>query len=147
MPLNTQEAFERLGEHLNQIDAPLQAFAVRHGYTIYPKLSGGRYPNRRITLEGHMLRSIFIGMEEKQFLDGGRFDQFFPEIPYSIGGFTWIDDKETKTRWSGPYMNVRNVPFSTLIQTLELHLNEIHTYLSHVTESYIRTCNSKSPLG
>ena len=57
MPLTTPEDYDRLGEHLNQIDAPLQAFAALHGYTVYPKRSGGRYPNRRITIEGRVFRS------------------------------------------------------------------------------------------
>jgi hypothetical protein len=43
MPLDSIEAYDRLGEHLAVIDAPLAAFAAKHGYTVYPRLSGGRY--------------------------------------------------------------------------------------------------------
>src|SRR5436190_24254615 len=100
MPLDSQEAYERLGEHLLEIDVPLSDFAVNNGYTIYPKLSGGRYPNRRITKEGRLLRSIVIQMDCT--MKGERYDQFFPEIPYTIWGGAWIDDFEEKKRLVGP---------------------------------------------
>src|SRR5262245_7653237 len=124
MPLNSPEDYERLGEHLTQLDAPLAKFAAQHRYTVYPKLSGGRYPNRRITQEGRLFRSIVIEMECT--LKGERYDQFFPEIPYSIWGGTWIDDLQEATRWIGPSVRIWRVPFSTLVETLEVHLNHCH---------------------
>ena len=81
MPLNSPEDYDRLGEHLMQLDAPLAEFAARHGYTVYPKLSGGRYPNRRITQKGRVVRSIVIQMDCT--LKGERYDEFFPDIPYT----------------------------------------------------------------
>jgi len=64
MPLDSVEDYDRLGEHLALIDAPLAAFAAKHGYTVYPRRSGGRYPNRRITQNGLILRSIHITMDD-----------------------------------------------------------------------------------
>jgi len=144
MPLNSPEDYEKLGEHLAQIDAPLAEFAARHGYTVYPKLSGGRYPNRHITKEGFILRSIQISMETDRH--GERFDHFFAEIPYNIFGAAWIDDRHKHIRWHCPNIRIEAMPFSTLVRTLPLHLNHFHAYLSGITEDYIRTCAITSPL-
>jgi len=88
MPLDSIEDYDRLGEHLTEIDAPLAAFAAKHGYTVYPRLSGGRYPNRRITLEGSIFRTIHVTMDEKP--SGERYDRFFAAIPYTLFGGAWI---------------------------------------------------------
>ena len=82
MPLNSPEDYERLGEHLAEIDAPLAAFAANRDYTVCSRLSGGRYPNRRINHEVTVIRSIIIEMDVSR--NGERFDQFFPDIPYTI---------------------------------------------------------------
>ena len=148
MPLNSLEDYDRLGEHLTQLDAPLAEFAALHGYTVYPQLSGGRYPNRRITQEGRLLRSIVVSMDFD--LNGERYDQFFPEIPYTVWGGTWIDgmdDLEQATRWIGPSVCIEAVPFSTLTRTLDLHLSHVHDYLSRVTEDYVMACGRTILLG
>src|SRR6187401_664886 len=135
MPLNTPEDYERLGEHLGAIDAPLASFAAAHGYTYYPPLSGGRYPNRRITQEGLILRSIHIAMADQP--DGQRYDHFFPEIPYTIFGGAWIDDGQTYKRWHSPFLSTREIPFSLLLVTLPLYLDHFHDYLSRITADHI----------
>ena len=144
MPLDSIEDYDRLGEHLAEIDAPLAAFAAKHGYTVYPRLSGGRYPNRHITQEGFILRSIQVSMETDRH--GERFDHFFPEIPYNIFGAAWIDDHTNHIRWHCPNIRIEAVTFSTLVRTLPLHLNHFHGYLSGITEDYIRACAYSSPL-
>jgi hypothetical protein len=145
MPLNSQEDYERLGDHLKVIDTDLAKFAGKYGYTVYPPLSGGRYPNRRITLEGLVMRSIHISMDDAP--NGERFDQFFPDIPYSIWGLAWIDDMKQKKRWHGPMIGMKALPFSLLTRTLLLHLPHFHGYLSGVTEDYIKGCAVTSGLG
>jgi hypothetical protein len=92
MPLTSPEDYDRLGDHLGQIDVPLGQFASEHGYTVYPKLSGGRYPNRRIIQEGRLLRSIHITMDLTP--SGDRYDRFFEHIPYTVWGGAWIDDHD-----------------------------------------------------
>ncbi|HWC58513.1 MAG TPA: hypothetical protein VHC44_02385 [Verrucomicrobiae bacterium] len=145
MPLNSPEDYALLGEHLSQLDPQLAEFAAQYGYTVCPKHSGGRYPNRRITQEGRLLRSIVIQMECDG--KGERYDSFFPDIPYSIWGGTWIDDVKQATRWSGPSILIERIPFSTLTRTFYLHLSHFHDYLSRVTESYILECGRISRLG
>jgi hypothetical protein len=144
MPLNCPEDYERLGKHLAVIDAPLAAFAAGHGYTIYAQPPGGHYPNRHITQEGFILRSIQISMETDRH--GECFDHFFPEIPYNIFGAAWIDDHSHRIRLLCPNIRIEAIPFSTLVQTLSLHLNHFHGYLSGITEDYIRACAITTPL-
>jgi hypothetical protein len=144
MPLNSPEDYERLGEHLTVIDLDLANFASTYGYTVYPRLSGGRYPNRRITQEGSVMRSIHISMNDAP--NGERFDQFFPDIPYSIWGFAWIDDSLLQKRWNSPMIGIKALPFSLLTRTLQLHLPYFHGYLSGLTERHIKACDLTSPL-
>lgn len=145
MSLNTLEDYERLGEHLYAIDAPLANFAAAHGYTVYPPLSGGRYPNRRITQEGLIYRSIHIAMGDD--LNGERFDHFFPEIPYTVFGGAWIDDHGTHKRWHSPFLYTREIPFSLLLTTLPRYLDHFHNYLARITEDHIYAWSCTTPLG
>jgi hypothetical protein len=142
MPLDTPEDYERLGAHLTEIDAPLSAFAEANGYTVARR---GRYPNRRITQEGTIVRSIEISMDRDKY--GKPFEDFFPEIPYIIWGGAWIDDHRLHSRWSSPDIRTWAIPFSTLVRTLSLHLHHFHDYLAGFTESRIMECAIVSPLG
>ena len=145
MPLITQDDYERLGEHLCAIDAPLASFAAAHGYTVYPPLSVGRYPSRRITQEGLVFRSIHIAMADQP--DGQRFDHFFPDIPYTIFGGAWIDDQQSHKRWHSAFLNTREIPFSLLLETLPLYLDHFHDYLAHITEDHIYAYACTTSLG
>lgn len=144
MPLDSIEDYDRLGEHLAEIDAPLAAFAAKHGYTVYPRLSGARYPNRRITQEGSIFRSIHLAMDEMP--SGHRYDRFFPTLPYTMWGGARIDDREHHLRFHGAGILIRAVPFTLLARTLQLHLHHFHSYLSGISEDYIRACAHTSPL-
>src|SRR4029077_19804980 len=124
MPLNSEQDYERLGEHLAEIDAPLAAFATAHRYVISRR---GRYPNRRITQDGRVTRSIEIGMDMDEH--GQRFDDFFPEIPYVVWGGAWVDDSSTHTRFSGPHIRTWALPFSVLVSHLAVYLHHFHSYL------------------
>jgi hypothetical protein len=145
MPLNSVEDYDRLGEHLAEIDVALGAFAAKHGYTVCPRLSGGRYPNRRITREGSVFRSIHITMDDMP--NGGRYDHFFPAIPYTLWGGAWIDDHKERIRWHSASIHIRAVPFTLLVLTLQLHLDHFHRYLSGISEEYIKGCACTSSLG
>jgi hypothetical protein len=143
MPLETPEDYERLGAHLTEIDPVLISFAESHHYTLH---QSGRYPNRRITQHGPVIRTIHISMDLTPD-SGKRFEEFFPAIPYIIFGAAWIDDHVTHTRWSSPNIRTWSIPFSTLVHTLSLHLDHFHDYLSGFTESRIMACAIVSPLG
>ena len=107
--------------------------------------SGGRYPNRRITQEGLIFRSIHVAMADQP--DGQRFDHFFPEIPYTIFGGAWIDDGQTHKRWHSVFLNSREIPFSLLLTALPLYLDHYHDYLAHITEDHIYAWACTTSLG
>jgi len=144
MPLTTEEDYERLGAHLAAIDAPLATFATSHGYTLYPPRYGGRYPNRRLTQHGTVIRSIHISMDSAP--NGQRFDRFFPDIPYIIWGGAWVDDPVTHIRFSSPDIRTWALPFSALLRTLPLQPDHFHIYLSALTEEFVRECGTTSHL-
>ena len=112
MPLNTPEDYELLGEHLRAIDPVLEGFAAAHGYTYYPPHECGRYPNRRLTRDGVISRTIHVAMADRP--DGQRFDRFFPEVPYTVFGGAWIDDHEHRRRWHSPFLTTGQIPFVQL---------------------------------
>ena len=142
MPLDTPEDYDRLGAHLAEIDTALIAFADAHDYKVHRR---GRYPNRCITHEGPVIRTIHISMGLTP--DGNkRFEEFFPEIPYTIFGCAWIDDHAAHTRWSSPNIRTWAIPFSTLVRTLSFHLHHFHDYVSGFTESRIMASAIASPL-
>jgi hypothetical protein len=141
MPLETIEAYERLGEHLSALDAVIDAFAVAHGYSVTRR---GRYPNRYLTQHGILMRGIEISMGDDE--RGQRFDQFFPEIPYIIWGGAWVDDLSARKRYCSPHLRTYPLPFSTLKRILPRYLDHFHSYLSAVTEEFIRSCGTVSEL-
>jgi hypothetical protein len=144
MSLESREDYERLNEHLAEIDAPLEAFARSRDYTLTPRLRGGLYPRVSLTQTCSVIRSIQITMDFDRHDE--RFDHFFPEIPYTIFGTAWIDDFTVLTRWHCPNIRIEGVPFCVLVQTLELHLDHFHCYLSGITGEYIRACARTSQL-
>ena len=141
MPLESLEDYERLEEHLAAIDGPLDAFAATHGYIV---IRQGHYPNRRVTLDGVIVRSIHISMDMNEH--GQRFDHFFPEIPYIVFGSAWIDDWAIHTRFSSPHIQTWAIPFSALERHLTVYLNHFHSYLSALTEDFIRDYGTASQL-
>jgi|GEM_PF-2967734 len=140
----SKEDYEKLGEHLTGIDATLAAFGAARGYTVYPPLSGGRYPNRRLTQEGPVFRTIVFEMQNAP--NGERFRRFFPEIPYSIFAAAWIDDHQKHIRSHGTSLRIGPIPFAALARTLQLHLDHFHDYLSRVDADYILECGPTSEL-
>src|SRR5438067_3752765 len=141
MPLDSIEAYERLGEHLTALDAVIGAFAVAHGYSVSRR---GRYPNRYLTQHGIVMRGIEISMGDDE--RGQRFDQFFPEIPYIIWGGAWVDDLSARKRYCSPHLRTYPLPFSALEHTLPCYLDHFHLYLSSVTEDFTRSCGAASEL-
>ncbi|HEY2710872.1 MAG TPA: hypothetical protein VGI60_00015 [Chthoniobacterales bacterium] len=141
MPLDSLKDYERLGEHLAAIDSPLEAFAAAHRYTVIRR---GHYPNRRITQEGPVVRSIHITMDIDEH--GHRFDRFFPEIPYIVFGAAWIDDWAIHTRFSSPHIKTWAIPFSALQRHLTVYLHHFHSYLSALTEDCVRAYGTASQL-
>jgi hypothetical protein len=88
MPLDSPEAYERLGEHLVAVDPIVQAFCRESGFS-RTTTGIGRYPMRRLDLHGQVNWFIELCMMEDEH--GQRYDHFFPEIPYTLAGGAWLD--------------------------------------------------------
>jgi hypothetical protein len=78
---------------------------------------------------------------------GQRFDRFFPDIPYIVWGGAWIDDRAIHTRFASPHIRTWSIPFSGLACHLGVYLDHFHSYLSTLTEDFIRQYGTASVLG
>jgi hypothetical protein len=88
MPLDSPEAYERLGEHLCAVDPIVEEFCRETGFV--RRTTGiSRYPMRRLDLHRQVSWFIELWMEVDEH--GRRYDHFFPDIPYSLAGGAWID--------------------------------------------------------
>ena len=145
MPLITEEDYLRLSEHLCVIDEFLDGFHAEHGYICQPWPLCGRYPNRMLyRTDGSIQQSIQVTMDCDQ--DGERFEHFFPAIPYTVFGATWIDDKRNLTRCYAPSIRLDRVPFTRLVSILPHVLSHFHRYLSDINEEAIRAFESSSEI-
>jgi hypothetical protein len=145
MPLNTEADYERLAEHLREIDHVVEPFSDSHGYTLPKWLLGGRYPQRKMHKQcGMVWRSIQISMDIRP--DGERYDEFFPDIPYTVFGAAWVDDFDALTRWHSPNIRTEGIPFAELRQTISHYLSQIHSYISSLEEDTIRSFSNTSKL-
>ena len=88
MPLDSPEAYERLGEHLCAVDPIVEEFCRETGFA--RRTTGiSRYPMRRLDLHQEVSWFIELRMEEDEH--GQRYDHFFPDAPYWLCGGAWID--------------------------------------------------------
>ena len=146
MPLDTEADYERLASHLNAIDPVVQPFSLRHGYTLLQWPMGGRYPNRKMHMHrGMVWKSIQVAMDVRP--DGGRFDEFYPEIPYTVFAGAWVDDYQACLRWFAPHMTTHSIPFCQLAPHLLTYLEQAHSYLTCFDESLIRSFGRSHPIG
>jgi hypothetical protein len=88
MPLDSPEAYERLGEHLCAVDPIVEKFCRETGF-LRRTTGVSRYPMRRLDLHRQVRWFIELRLEEDEH--GQRYDHFFPDIPYSLAGGAWID--------------------------------------------------------
>ena|ERR1041385_7869007 len=87
MPLDSPEAYERLGEHLCAVDPILEEFCRETGFA--RRTTGiSRYPMRRLDLHREVSWFIELRMDEDE--RGERYDTFFPDIPYTLSGGAWL---------------------------------------------------------
>jgi hypothetical protein len=105
MPLDSPEAYERLGEHLCAVDPILEEFCRETGFA--RRTTGiSRYPMRRLDLHREVSWFIELRMDEDE--RGERYDTFFPDIPYTLSGGAWVDREGRR------YADVSAVTFSRL---------------------------------
>jgi hypothetical protein len=142
MPLDSPEDYDRLGRHLEAIDAVFQEFLTSSGYKDNTGALG-RYPHRSAVLNHRVCRKIDLQMDED--LDGHRFDSFFPDIPYTLWAGAWLDEGNTRY-CDGGFTFFERLPFSKVKTMLSEALSQAATRLAVVTESSLKQCGKQSTL-
>ena len=142
MPLNSPEDYVRLSRHLEQIDAVFQQFLRASGYTDNTGALG-RYPHRSAVLNGRVCRKIDLQMDED--LDGHRFDEFFPDIPYTLWAGAWLDDDTVRYCDAG-FTIFQRLPFSKVKSVLPEALSQAASRLEVVTDSSLKQFGKQSTI-
>jgi hypothetical protein len=88
MPLESPAVYQELSRHLSGIDPVIDSFCRETGFS--RQISGvSRYAMRRLVLSRDVQWWIELRMLEDD--NGQRFEKFFPDIPYWLGGGAWVD--------------------------------------------------------
>jgi hypothetical protein len=144
MPLNSPEDYARLGEHLEEIDDVWQRFLSESGYS---ENTGalGRYPHRSavLVLDGGACRKIDLQMETGS--DGQRFDEFFPDIPYSLWAGAWLDEGGVRYRDRG-FLAFEHLPYSRVRQILPESLAQAAQRIARATVLSLKESTTRSAL-
>lgn len=143
MPLDSPEAYKRLGLHLTETDAIIGEFCVETGFQVQ---SDGisRYPMRRIILSRSVQWWVELRMDDDE--DGNRFDHFFPEIPYSLFAGAWLD--RGVYRYCAPRVDVFwRLPFRLVVPQLAIRLREAWKSVQNITPDDLTSLGPKAILG
>jgi hypothetical protein len=132
MPLDSVEAYERLGQHLTAIDPIMEAFCRENGFT-RRTIGVPRYPTRRLYLDREVRWCIELYMEEDE--RGQRYDHFFPDIPYTLGGIASLD--RDGHRYYDLHRAFTRLPFQQVPERLAVGLREMWERIRHFTPDYL----------
>ena len=135
MPLDSPEAFERLGEHLKEINPIFQAFLRQSGYSDNTGAIG-RYPHRSAVKVTDICRKIDLWMEDDKEA-GKPFSTFDPSIPYSLWGGAWVDLDGKRYCLDRGSMIFEHLPFVGLVPMLADYLKEAVAALEPYTHAEI----------
>jgi hypothetical protein len=133
MPLSTLQDYDRLGEHLREIDPILEDFCRETGFSRQTQ-GVSRYPMRRLVLHRDVSWFIELRMEEDE--RGQRYDQFFADIPYSLSGGAWIDLSGFRYGDIG-YRLFSRMPFRAVPPRLAESLRETWQHIGRHTTEYL----------
>jgi len=133
MPLDSPEAYERLGEHLCALDPLVEEFCRQTGFV--RRTTGiSRYPMRRLDL--HRQVSWFIELRMGEDEHGQRYDHFFPDVPYWLSGGAWIDLEGYRYGSEG-IVTFQGVPFCLLGARLASDLRSTWERIRGFTPDYL----------
>lgn len=145
MPLDSPEAYERLGEHLKEIDPIFQAFLRETGYSDNTGALG-RYPHRSAVLMTDVSRKIDLQMEDDE-KTGERFSDFDPAIPYSLWCGAWVDLDGQRYSPDRGRIIFEHLPFAEMVPKLSEHLRAAAAALETCTHSDIVARSEPFKLG
>jgi len=126
--MTTPEQFQKLGEHLLEIDPILENFCKEH-YFVQTTTGLGRYPRRRIGYEREI--NLYFDLQMEMDEHGQFFTQFVSDIPYSLTTGGWIDINGF--RYGKTATCFRQVPFVVLKQNLSSYLQHEYNVISQWT--------------
>jgi hypothetical protein len=142
MPLDSPEAYVRLGQHLCDVDPIVEEFCRETGFV--RRTTGiSRYPMRRLDLHQQVSWFIELWMEEDEH--GQCYDHFFPDIPYSLAGGAWID-LEGYRYASDSVATFQRVPFSILTSRLAADLRSTWDRIRGFTSDYLVSLGPRAKL-
>jgi hypothetical protein len=130
-PLEKQLAYET---HVSQLDPVVDSFCGRYGYR--RDASMGAYPGRLLRKEGVLELSFEFSLALGE--QGQICQDFFPEVPFSLGSGAWVQTGRILHTVYGPYISER-VPFRDLQDHLADYLEEAHRKLSRLTREAVVT--------
>ena len=133
MPLDSPEAYERLGQHLGAIDPIVEEFCRETGFA--QRTTGvTRYPIRRLDLHRDVSWFIELRMDDDE--RGERYDHFFQEIPYTLGGGAWMD-RDGHRYADVSVIAFTRLPFHQLASRLGVDLRQIWERIRSFTPDYL----------
>ena len=142
MPLNSPEDYVRLGAHLAEIDGVFRQFLAGSGYSDNTGRLG-RYPHRSAILEGKIQRKIDLQMDHD--LNDQKFDEFFPDIPYTLWAGAWLDEGDWRYS-NGGFRVFEHLPFSKVKDVFAESFAQAARRLEPVTESSLKDSGKRTPL-
>jgi len=143
MPLTALEDYERLSEHLREVDPIIDDFCRQTGFS--RQTTGiSRYPMRRLVLYREVQSWIELRMLENG--QGERYDRFFPDIPYWLGGGGWVDLQGYRYA-TDPVYTFDKLPFRLLVPQLASGLISTWESIRGITVDYLVSLGPKVRLG
>ena len=133
MPLDSPEAYERLSQHLCEVDPIIDEFCRETGFA--RQTTGiSRYAMRRLVLYRDVQWWIELRMLEDEH--GERYDHYFPDVPYWLGGGGWVDLKGY--RYTADRVDTfERLPFRLLVPGLAAGLQSTWERIKGYTVDYL----------
>jgi hypothetical protein len=145
MALDSPEAYERLGEHLKEIDPIFQEFLRASGYSDNTGALG-RYPHRSAVKKTDVSRKIDLYMEEDEET-GQRFSTFDPSIPYFLWAGAWVDLDGKRYCLDRGGMIFEHLPFVEMVPNLSEYLRDAAAALESYSQAEIIAQSKPFELG
>ncbi|HRX83644.1 MAG TPA: hypothetical protein P5572_01350 [Phycisphaerae bacterium] len=136
------EDYQRLAEHLAELDPAISRFVAAHGFFVLTT-GVGRYPRRRINRYGEP--NLFLDLQMDLNEDGEAYTAFDPSLPYSLTAGAWFDIGTTRY---GKHVNCfHGIPFVDLRDAFEDRLTAAFEMIKGWDVPYLRQFGGKGSLG
>lgn len=138
----TPEEFARLCEHLSSLNPMFERFCREYGYE-ERTTALGRYPRRRICRYGEI--NLYFDLQMDLDEEGEFYQEFNPQIPYSMGAGAWVDIDLVRYGGIG-FWCFQKLPFSDVEKQLWGCLVAGQSKMSDWNKDYLLKEGKKSPI-